>query len=237
MSGPSIGKLTTEWNDARGRSFRPDLGTSAYSGPSVYSTGASSVNNGLAIIDPSIRRLRESSLSDYLKSSGELRNRFVGNQSDYVNAILNPLRESLASRRGELQRSIGMRGLSGSSFGEQSMTNLDVTGQREIRDANALAQAQGMDFLNNLDATRLQAQNTVAEQNLAQELSALGLGQAQINQLMANFANQQDREQKNQQIVNKMLVDQAADSRGWYSAIMGGKFGGSTPSAGSSSSG
>ena len=236
MSGPSPGSLIEDWNDARGRSF-DQLGTDSYTGPKNYSTGFSTVKNGVTTIDPTIRALRESSLTDYLNSTGDIRSRFLGNESAYVNSLLNPLRQSLASRRGELQRSLGLRGLGGSSFGNQSMTNLDISGQRELRDANAQAQAQNLEFLNSLDSSRLSAQNNVAQQNLEQELSALGLGQAQISALMAAFESQQKREQVSQQIVNKMLVDQATDAREWYNSIFNSvgtvQAGSTTPSAGS----
>jgi hypothetical protein len=221
MSGPSPNSLITSWNKGRGQSFDTDKGTQGYTGPSAYDTGFSTTTGGVTTLDPTIRDMRNSSLADYLASTLQTRNQFLGNQSGFVNSILNPLRASAALQQGQLQRSLGQRGLSGSSFGDQALTNLTTTNNRSIADAQAQAQMQNASALSQIDQARFEAQNTVAQQTLQQELAALGLSQTQIAQMMDAFQQQQLRTQENQKIVNKMLVDQDSSARGWYGSIMG----------------
>jgi len=185
------------------------------------STGNSSMKYGRVNIDPSIRALQDKGLgrideqyaqagaygNELIGNTRGLRSRFLGNQSDYANAQLNPLREQIASGRGELQRSNSMRGLSGSSFGNQSLTGYDSTTGRDLRDATANVEMQQLQALTGIDAQMtqqmfgqiaLQAQLNgetlqVSKDRLQQELSALGLGLTQIKQMSDAFEAYQNR--------------------------------------------
>jgi len=166
--------------------------------PTNISTGYSSVNNGNVSLDPSIRRFQDESygrlgegITRYLGDIDSLRGRFTGNESAFRQARVNPLLQQTALRRGDLQRSIGLRGLGGSSFGDQAMTNFDLDSQRSIGDATALAERENIDALGAIDKDRLSgvgmysdAGMNLAKDRLAQELAALGIGQQQAQQIL-----------------------------------------------------
>lgn len=185
----------------------------------------SSVNPGAgtSFIDPSIRALRESSLTgipgykaQYGAALGQLNSGLGGvlgqlqsNQNPYIQARVNPLLQQQAKDQGALQQSNVLRGISGSSFADQSMTNLNTDYGRAIGDAGALATQESLGgqtgIMGNLYAANVgnigqqygmdQQYANVANQNLQQELAALGLSQADIGSILgagaqANQANQ-----------------------------------------------
>lgn len=93
------------------------------SGVSGLHSGYSGISSGLNTIQSGIGGLRES---------------LTGNRGAFMNARLNPLRQALAQRRGELTRSNDRRGVYG-TFANQDLTNLDIAGNRAIADEAALA--------------------------------------------------------------------------------------------------
>jgi hypothetical protein len=179
------------------------------------------LKQGSLSLDPSIRAIQDKGLGridDLYGQSGaygdeligntrSLRNRFLGNQSAYSEAQMNPLRQQVATRRGEVQRSIGQRGLGGSSFGEQAITSFDTESQRALQDASANVEMQQLQALTGIDAqmtqqmfgkisTQAQLNGEslgVAKQRLQGELAALGLGQQQINTMTNAFESWQTR--------------------------------------------
>lgn len=203
MSG-TFGNVSRAWGTA-GSDI--DYASRKYSGPKDWRTANSSTVRGVTTFDPTIRALREQSLAtgqagldDFLASSGNLRGRYEGNQSAYRQAILDPLREQYATRRGELQRNIGMRGMAGSSFGDQAMTSFDTSSMRNLGNAAAEAEMRDLMALQGIDQSRLSARQGFAQQqadvanaNMAQELAGLGLSQQQIAQYMQNYENAQRR--------------------------------------------
>lgn len=214
-------------------------------------TGYSTAIGGKVKIDPSIRAIQDRGLGNINELYGQtgaygdeligntrsLRNRFLGNQSDYAESQMNPLRQQIATRRGEVQRSIGNRGLGGSSFGEQSITSFDTESQRALQDASANVEMQQLQALTGIDAQltqqmfgkiSTQAQlngesQAIVQARLKQELSALGLGQAQQEVMMKAFEEWQARE-----------IAASPHDKGW-SGSGGGGMGssGGSPSAGS----
>src|SRR4030065_751834 len=101
----------------------PDYAAGEYAGPKNYYTQFSSLEDGRLKLDPSIRSLQETALKrtgeglgDYLTRSGDIRNRFLGNQSAARQALLKPLRSRRAQRRGEIQPPTSLRGITGSSY-------------------------------------------------------------------------------------------------------------------------
>lgn len=145
--------------------------------PTKISTPFSSVNNGVVSLDPTIR-------NSFMESMGNFRGLFDqagGNQGAYIQARVNPMEQQFAQQRGALERSLGLRGVSGSSFGDQSMTNFDIDSQRALGDARALATN---------DAIRMQGQLSQllgqgGEQMLRQEIGALQFGNQNIENLLA----------------------------------------------------
>ena len=182
---------------------------------SSISTGNSSLSGGQVIIDPSIRAIQDKGLGrideqyaqtgaygdELIGNTRSLRNRFLGNQSAYADAQMNPLRQQVSERRGELERSNSLRGVSGSSFGDQSRTSFDTESQRALQDASANVEMQQLQALTGIDAqmtqqmfgkisTQMQLNGMsldVAKERLKQELGALGLGLEQIKVMTKGF--------------------------------------------------
>lgn len=182
------------------------------------STGSSSINRGAGTvsIDPSIRALRDSTLANLPAYRANLGNAYTnfqgqlggiygqlqGNQNALVTAAQAPILQQQASQSGALQSDLGLRGLSGSSFGNQALTNLNTDYSTAAGNAgvNALqtslgAQAgiAGQQFgasqaLNQGNLQIDQQQQGVAGQDLAQELSALGLSQADVGSILQSGA-------------------------------------------------
>lgn len=215
MSGSFSGSEQGMWR-VRGRG---DKRNPNYATP--VSTGYSRLDNGKLTIDPSIRDIQDRSLGriddlygeagqygdELIGNTRSLRNRFIGNQSAYSEAQLNPLRQQVSLRRGELQRNIGQRGLSGSSFGEQAITSFDTESGRALQDASANVEMQQLQALTGIDANltqqmfgkiSTQAQLNgeslqVAKDRFAQELAALGLGLDQIKLMTNAYESYQNR--------------------------------------------
>ncbi len=174
----------------------------------------SSVNPsaGTSIIDPSIRGMREASLSgipgykqQYSNAIGSLNSGLGGilgqlqsNQNPFMQARVNPLLQQQAQQQGALATSNNLRGIAGSSFGNQAMTNLNTDYGRAIGDQGALATQESLGaqtgIMGNLYTANVgnigqqfgmdQQYSNVADQNLAQELSALGLSQADVGSIL-----------------------------------------------------
>ena len=128
--------------------------------PKNIRTGRSSYNtqSGEFVIDPTIRAGLDQSLKDirstrsmvaddYARTDAELtglrgdirslRGDYESNSGAYTEAMLNPLRQAIASGRGELKRDLSRRGVAGSSFANQQMTNFDVDSGRALTDKSA----------------------------------------------------------------------------------------------------
>lgn len=214
-------------------------------------TGNSTAKFGQVRIDPSIRAIQDKGLGrideqyalagqygdELIGNSRSLRSRYMGNQSAYADAQLNPLREQIAAGRGERIRSNSLRGISGSSFGDQSLANYDSTTGRDLRDATANVEMQQLQALTGIDAqmmqqmfgrvemqTRLNGESQeIAQARLQQELAALGLGLNQINMISQGFESWKKRTLEEGPYLT--------------SAAVSGSFGGSGGGGGSSGSG
>src|SRR5512139_1103742 len=116
-----ISNISKAW---RGAGTDPNYATERFN-VGTFATPYSSLTNGRLSMDPSIRQLQDTGLNTFLGRNEETRNRFLGNESAFTRARVNPLREQAAARRGELQRSLGLRGVAGSSFGDQAINNFD----------------------------------------------------------------------------------------------------------------
>ena len=228
----------------------PDYAAGEYAGPKNYYTQFSSLEDGRLKLDPSIRSLQETALKrtgeglgDYLTRSEDIRNRFLGNQSAFRQARLNPLQSQMAQRRGEIQRSIGLRGLGGSSFGEQSLTGFDVESQRALADQSAIAEMEDLQALTGLDTQRLGAiidvgnidMNT-AMARLNEEMTGLGMAQGQIQAAMTAFEMSQQRKLQQLQNIAKSAETWHTLVTDWgdFASIVKGK-GGKKPEAGGGS--
>jgi len=127
--------------------------------PKNITTGFSSFNTqtGKINIDPSIREGQDTFLENIgnfrgdinesfdrfdtgLEGLGEgvqsLRDQFTGNQSAFRELSLNPIRQSIASRKGALERELGRTEVRG-SFANQARDTLSLAAGRELSDAEA----------------------------------------------------------------------------------------------------
>ena len=159
-----------------------------------FSTRNSRVNNKSKVFfDPTIRKFQNDAISTFLGRNEETRNRFLGSEAAYTRARLNPLREQFATRRGEIQRSIGLRGIGGSSFGDQAMTNFDIDSGRALGDAGALAERENLQAITGLDAARVEALMNLSKDRLNQEIAGLGISQQHKQMLFQAFEASQNR--------------------------------------------
>jgi hypothetical protein len=214
MSGIVSGALGVVGGLFGGTSARNQV-NAAYKSPMGTNYG-SSRQGGQVTIDPSIRGLRNTvlgqipGLSTGLNTATNnavgqyqsLLNQAGGNQNAYVQAMVDPLQQQLAQRGGDLQQNLGLRGVAGSSFGNQELTNFGIDSQRALGDARAQATNQSINQQSGLVGQQLGAQQSnfqgqqgltqeqlqVANSNLQQELAALGIGNQGIDNLV-NRAN------------------------------------------------
>jgi len=177
---------------------------SSTSRPFITSTPYSNITGTSLTIDPSIRNLQEGVLGQIpglqqALSGGStfqdvlgLRDRLRSNEGGFISAITNPVKEAAAQALGSTERGVGIRGLGGSSFGQQSIANTRLTGARNVADAEALARTQATMLEAGLNEQASQALTrevmaqaellgiplSVALQRLQQELASFGLGQS-----------------------------------------------------------
>ena len=209
---------TTSWSKSIGRQ---GMKRNPYANRSSSTSNGSSIIDGNVTFDPSIRSIQEQGLArnnnlyNELGSSGQeilgnlrdTRSRYTGNQSDYIKSQTNPIEQEMTSRQGGLERSLGLRGVSGSSFGDQSLTNFGIDKQRAIGDARSKAEFESLQATTGLDAQMAQTlfqktaqqmaingmDNETAQARLRQELAGLGLSQQQANAAMQGFESYQNR--------------------------------------------
>lgn len=191
-------------SDAIARQILPEQ---INTGNSVYNT-----RTGKFELDPSIRRMQDSYLQN-TKNIGQqtagafdiygrgieglqgrseaMRSDFEGNQSAYRDAMLNPLREAIARREGQLDRELGRTKVRG-SFAEGAKTNLAFDSARQLVDAEARIENERInklgDFLN-MDADLLK-QGLASDTGRTAALQAIedataGLSMDRFNQEMA----------------------------------------------------
>lgn len=129
------------------------------------STDFSRTSGGHTSFDPSIRALQDKSLAETDKAisgtmgygttfrarSDENKDQYdklyaelTSNQNPYIQARVNPLKEQIASSRGLIQRNQGLRGISGSSFGNDELTNFDFGASRQLGDAGSTATREAL---------------------------------------------------------------------------------------------
>ncbi len=175
----------------------------------VKRTPYSTFSGDTLTLDPTIRSLQEETLSGYrgflpeLKTSfGDFTSRLTGARDTLTSASaglkqarLSPLQEAIARRRGELYQSTGERGLAGSSFQDQAISNFELDAARQLGEASALADADVLerqtgidkDILNaiigkvQIEANLLGLPANIAQQRLQEELAAFNLGKGNVS--------------------------------------------------------
>lgn len=161
--------------------------------PENIRTGRSTFNTATGVfdLDPSIRAgserfetnirgLRDpidtafetssQGIRDLQVRSTDIRAGFEGNQSEFREAQLAPLRETIATRKGELTRELGRTGVRG-TFAEQSKNILAFEGARKLRLAEAEIENQRINKLGDF----LQIDATLLKEGLASETGRIAL--------------------------------------------------------------
>lgn len=194
MSGSFSGSEQGMWRvRGKGDKRNPYIGMGS-------STGFSSARNGNVTIDPSIRAIQEQNLaesSNLYNALGSQAEGLLGNRSDYVNARVAPLEREFNMRQGQTERNLGMRGLSGSSFGEQSLNSLANEKQYALGNARSLATQESYAEMARVRAQQAQLLGLdaqTARDRFQQELMALGLGEGEIRQMTQAFEAQANRQ-------------------------------------------
>lgn len=106
---------------------------------------------------------------------------FIGNlssnQNPFIQARVNPLRDSLANQRADLSRGLSLRGVQG-SLSNNEMIKFDNNAGRQLGDASALATQEALQSMisaEGLGADLNSGQLDLANEYLKRDLSALGL--------------------------------------------------------------
>ena len=197
------------------------------------STPYSSIKGSHVTLDDSIRGLENQSLdqtnkaidgtmgylSQYRARSDENKDQYdklyaelTSNQNPFIQARTNPMRETIAAGRGQLQRSQGLRGIGGSSFADSALENYDFGGARALGDASSTATQEALGARSNtlgslagLNQNRLTGENQttgvlntlnsnrtgIANSRTSRELNSLGLSSdAEAAQRAAEKAKQ-----------------------------------------------
>jgi hypothetical protein len=169
-----------------------------------FSTFSRGVRGGRLNLDPSIRGIQDRTLSgiqgsrgsfgagadQVLQNFGQTRESLLGNQGLFRQARVDPLERRFAAGRGELQRGLGRRNISGSSFADNAVQGFDINAQREIGNASALADAETLQAVTGIDRDTLNAligkvtieaqmrgeDMQVARDRLQQELASFNFG-------------------------------------------------------------
>lgn len=228
-------------------------GVPEYGGPRDSYTANSSLESGRLTLDPSIRNLQDQGLNKmnsiygdvgnatdrYIGSTQSLRDSIGGESGAFIQSRVNPILQRFGRLRDTTQQNLGQRGLSGSSFADQSMRNIETDASREEGDARAQANMEIIAAQSGLDSNVLSAamqratlqaglnneNYQVAAARLQEELAGLGLSQAQIQQAMGQF-----NQGVNQVINNSLAQDNRFNT--WmngfktFSSIAGGSGGG-----------
>lgn len=232
----------------------PRYGTENRTGPTNYYTPYSSAVGGNTTIDPSVRGIQNDFLrrnmslygdvggatDKYLSANQSLRDAYGANNGAYVQARVNPVLQRFGALQAQTQQSLGQRGLSGSSFQDQAMRNIQLDASLAEGDARALATNESFNAMRGLNSDdlgamfqRIQGQsalngesNQIAQQRFAQEMAGLGMSQQQIQQMINEFQNQQDRQFRQLQETRAQRNDHNQAIQGWVSSSKGG---GGTP--------
>lgn len=134
---------------------------------------SSAEQGGKFSLDPSIRGFEDQALQGISGAAGrfggqisQLRESALGNLPQFVDAQVAPLQQEVARQRGLTERTIGQRGLGGSSFGGQLRQSGAFEGERALQNARAGALAGGVGQIANLSQQELQAAGITPEMML-----------------------------------------------------------------------
>lgn len=138
--------------------------------PLFSGTDFSSVRGGNISLDPTIRGFEDTALQGISGAAGrfggqisDLRRSALGSLPDFVNAQVAPLEQQISRQQGLTERTIGQRGLSGSSFADQLRQSGAFEGERALQGARANAISAGAGQIAGLSQQELQAAGITPE--------------------------------------------------------------------------
>lgn len=161
--------------------------------PSIRALREQSIGNV-----PQYQNLIRGQTQDTLGSLGQVQSQLGGLYGQYSDqAFVDPTKQRIAAARGQVVNNLSQRGLGGSSFYTQGLGNFETAAAPALLQAQQAALSGRQGLLGDIANTAVQQQGTasagvaqlqnldnlyasVAGQNLQQELSALGLSQADI---------------------------------------------------------
>lgn len=166
-----------------GSKSRSSSRSKSESSPYFRNTGYSSFDPKTRVfsLDPSIRAAEDTANQRYasvygdfgnasdrfLNQSSGLRSRLLGNEGGYLKAVLDPIRERFSALRGQTQQDLGLRRLSGSTFANDSLRDIDTQASREEANASSLAKQELIRMESALNESELSALNQAAAQRAA----------------------------------------------------------------------
>lgn len=183
-------------------------------------------------LDPSIRLAEDSASQQYaglygdfgssadrfLNQSSDLRGRLSDNRQGYLSSILSPIRERFSSLRGQAQQDLGIRRLSGSTFANDTLRDIDTQASREEANATALANQDLIRIEQGLNESELQALNTAAAQRAAITGESLDVAKTRAARELAIFGLGSDTKNKATQRGTSFSLDGTFKAGGGRSA-------------------
>ena len=150
--------------------------------PSIFGTGYSTIDRtlGQTALDPFIRDTLTGGLNRFTENTQDIRNRLLSNENPFTQAMVDPYLRAYERGRGELQRNVARTGVRG-TFADRSLQDYDISGQRELGNVRAEAEARTLDALTALDQSQYEADRATAVAVLDQELKSLGLSAEMSN--------------------------------------------------------
>ena len=170
-----------------GKMFGLRSNASTMPGDFQFGAGDTTLRSGRVNFDPRISNLRNEGIDNFRA----LLEQAQGNQGAFIQARVNPLVSKIARGRGALNRSLGRRGIAGSSFANQDKTNFNLDSSRSLGDARSLATQESLGFQSGINKDLLNIATNIQQGDLA----GLGLGvnsQLGIGQLNLGVAALKD---------------------------------------------
>lgn len=150
--------------------------------PLYKGTQYSSVRDGGRVfLDPSIRSLEDIGINtatsgqaglsratgSFGSNMGELRAKLFSNMDPYMTARVDPFLQAQARDTGIATQNLSRRGLTGSSFADQTLRSINQDYGRQIADQRALATNESINQASNIDQLILQANQAEANGDIA----------------------------------------------------------------------
>jgi len=136
--------------------------------------GANGATTSLGTATPALNTAATTGLSTVANQQAGLFSAAGANQGQYVQSVVDPLRQQQSAGYGALLQSNAQRGLAGSSLGDQSVTNYLTDSGRAIADTTAAATQQSLGLQSGISSNQATTAvqqaglgTTIADQNLA----------------------------------------------------------------------